>query len=244
LSWILLVVLFLSVIPTKKERYLLPVMVPLCLAAALIAENIYVKFKSKAGNKWDKLIFGIQSILIFSVSIIFAIGGFFVFSFKLISIASLSLVLIGIIGVGGLYWYMKENVLATYFGIIAIISVFCFGLLPETEKKFYHYNEFNDLANIQNIEELKGLDFYYESNLVEPRVVWAIGTHTKRISSINYSDNSQFPLVFISVSNIDDIINENIKSQLDIKQIGVYDFFRKKVDWRANVYLVNMKTKK
>jgi 4-amino-4-deoxy-L-arabinose transferase-like glycosyltransferase len=65
LSWILLVIFFLSVIPTKKERYMLPVMVPLCLAAASIAENLYLKYKSNSTNKWDNLIFVIHSIIIF-----------------------------------------------------------------------------------------------------------------------------------------------------------------------------------
>lgn len=82
LFWTLASVVLLSLIPTKKSRYLLPVLIPLALTAGFYIEYLFRAFNTKI-SKWEKLPVYFNYGLIGTIGLIFPIGAYLFFGTKL-----------------------------------------------------------------------------------------------------------------------------------------------------------------
>lgn len=241
ISWILLVLLFLSLIPTKKERYLLPILIPLSLISALIAEQIRIAYKNNEQTNWDRLILGFQIIPVSLIAIIGSLTGFFWLKIDLFSKEFFGLLFIAILGFVLLYYFFRKKVLGSIGIILIMISVFCICLLPLSEKLYYNFDGFNSLEQIQEIEELKSVKFHSNYSTVEPRLIWAAGKSIYSFDSIDFNESIDFPLAIITLNTIEEIINKDQLNQLDITYLDKYDYVRTDEEWKVNVYLVKKK---
>lgn len=236
--WTLISVLLLSLIPTKKERYLLPALIPMALIVSYVIYSLIKKGEESQLLKWDKVILAIFNIIVGLAAISLPIGLYLVSEKPLDLLSLLSSVFIAILGVSGLYFWLKKKVKFQFINTILLVCVFCLGLIPKSEELFYHYDSFNGLESIQNTEEIKNNNIYTHSAETDPRIVWQIGKPTKPISTIDLSDNSNYPLILISIDTIVNVIPDSILSVREVKYIGRYDFFRKKSKWKARVNII------
>jgi 4-amino-4-deoxy-L-arabinose transferase-like glycosyltransferase len=74
LLWLVLQVLLLSIIPEKKGRYLLPVMIPLAILGGLLFREIMERFDKGMQDKGDQWVIALHTGLVSIVGIIFPLA--------------------------------------------------------------------------------------------------------------------------------------------------------------------------
>jgi len=239
--WVLLSIFFLSVIPTKKERYLLPAIIPMCLAVTYIIYAIYQRFKANNLTYWDNVVVSVFSCTLHFPALVlpFVIGYFYRDSIDTTTILSASL--ISALGILGIVLWKRKKLPLLFGNSIVIVCIFCLGLIPKTAEWFYHYNSFNSLSEIGGNERLTPFQYYTETEDTDPRIVWQIGKPTQPISSISLEDSTKYPLVLISFSPIENIIATELLEQRTVSDFGLYDIFRKESKWKYRVQLIELK---
>lgn len=132
--WTLICFVLLSLIPSKKERYLYPLMIPL---SATTGFYIYYLLKNQDWTKWEKYLvkfsFGLVGIIAFVVPIL--IFGIFKIPFDVYSIGG-SLFSVGI-GIYILLEILKNyNISKAFFGTVMFVSITMFLGTPVIDKIF------------------------------------------------------------------------------------------------------------
>ncbi len=172
LLWTLLSVVLLSIIPEKKSRYLLPVLIPMALNTGFYIEYLFRKFKelkSKAETFPVYFNFG----LIGFIGVAFPIAGFMLLknnlSGKWIWFILLSIFLFGI---GVLIFqnlWKKKIKIVFYLTISFIITIICFGM--PIAKSVTSNPEYNEISKLKNWEDDTGLPVY-EYTYYTPELIW------------------------------------------------------------------------
>jgi 4-amino-4-deoxy-L-arabinose transferase-like glycosyltransferase len=174
LLWTLASVLLLSIIPEKKSRYLLPVLIPMAMNTSFYIEYLFNYFRSLKTKELVPVYihFGIFAI----VGCIFPIASFFYFEPYLRDIliwfvlSSLSLFIIGLLMIR--FLILKKIKPLFYLSIFFLLSVVWFGL-PMADK----INVNRDYNSIVNIEKhIKNYDVpLYEFQNFTPEIIWEYG---------------------------------------------------------------------
>ena len=171
-------VFLLSVIPEKKSRYLLPVLIPMAMNTAFYIEYLFHYFRSI--NNKEAIIVYVHFGILALVGCIFPIGAYFYFESFMQDIlywyilSSIFLFSIGLLMFR--YLLLKKIKPVFYLSIFFLISVVWFGL-PMADK----INVNKDYNSISNIEKhLKEYDAQvYEFNTFTPEIIWEYGKPIK-----------------------------------------------------------------
>tara|TARA_R100000789_G_C3018433_1_gene152970 strand:+ start:1052 stop:2677 length:1626 start_codon:yes stop_codon:yes gene_type:complete len=174
LFWTLASVFLLSVIPEKKSRYLLPVLIPMAMNTSFYIEYLFNHFRSikikEAAVAYFH--FGIFAL----VGCIFPIAAYFYFEPMLQDILLwyiLSSIFLFIIGVLMFRFLMLKKIKPVfYLSIFFLISVVWFGL-PMADKINVN-KDYNSIVNID--KHLKKYDTkVYEFKTFTPEIIWEYG---------------------------------------------------------------------
>lgn len=168
LLWTLSAVLLLSLIPEKKSRYLLPVMIPLALNTSFYVEYLFRKFRDLP--RWEKGLvyfqFGIIGLigLIYPAGVYWFLGGVGLELWYLLS--ALALFSLGV----GIFYFLKKQVFPKVFyltvGFIVAIIAFAFPLSRVL---------LNNPA-YKNVSELQEKQIpIYQYRIMTPEITWAYG---------------------------------------------------------------------
>ena len=178
LIWTLASVILLSIIPEKKSRYLLPVLIPMALNTGFYIEFLFRRFdmiKTK-----ERIVVYFNFILIAAIGILVPVAGYFYFGEIISSILSwyilLSLVLfcIGIL----ILFYLKKKKFKPVFYLTVwfIISIIFFGL-PMLRKMALN-PEYNSISEVDSyVEEYDTV--VYEFKGFTPEMIWEFGQPIK-----------------------------------------------------------------
>ncbi len=241
ISWVIAAIVLLSIIPTKKERYLLPALIPMAFAVSYFIYGIYKKVKHDSLSKYESFVVKLFIYILTAVTLIGSIGLIILFRESVDYTIIITFVIVGILGITGILLFRKSSYERLFFIPIGIVCVICIGATPKLVQWFYNYDEFKSLAEIQNIEELKELPIYIEWQVFDPKIVWLAGKATKSMNSISYLDKSKFPSIAITVAPIEETYVKNDLDSVKLKHYGAFDFHRKDSKWKAHVYLVEWK---
>ncbi|WP_298513247.1 glycosyltransferase family 39 protein [uncultured Kordia sp.] len=175
LFWTLASVILLSVIPEKKSRYLLPVLIPLAYTTSFYLMYVFRSFKEKM-NKYERIPVYLNFGLIGLVGVAFPIVGYiflkdtltgFYTSFALTSIV---LVLVGFFILK--YVYQRKIQLAFYAIILFFMSAITFGF--PLANSFLENPKYNSLQEISQKAEAEQIPVYM-FNIQSPELVWDYG---------------------------------------------------------------------
>lgn len=132
--WTILCLILLSLVPSKKERYLFPMMIPL---AATTGIYLYTLIQSKDRKQWEiivsKISFGLISLVGLSVPVLLFVFfkvnfGFYSFALSLFSVAIAVFILIQLFGEMNFKKLISANIIfvasAMIFGIPVIDEIF------------------------------------------------------------------------------------------------------------------------
>ncbi|WP_029035308.1 ArnT family glycosyltransferase [Salinimicrobium terrae] len=170
--WTLSAVVLLSVIPEKKSRYLLPVLIPMALNTGFYIEYLFRRFKDlPIKEKW---IVYFNHGLIAALGIFFPIARYFILNLDghwfwyFVS----SITLFGI-GAALIYFLKKQNYPIVFYltvGFICGITTFGFPLA----EAFLHNPKFRSYSGLKEELEKQDIPLYlYETS--SPELIWGYG---------------------------------------------------------------------
>ena len=180
--WTMLSVVLLSLIPEKKSRYLLPVLIPMALNTGFYIEYLFRRFK-ELKDKRETIPVYFNFGLIAFIGIAFPIGGYIFLKdgiagnwvwFVLLSLALLS---IGIFMFRNLF---RRKIASVFYLTIAfIVAVIWFGLpLSKAITINPYYKPFSELHAFEEKENIK----VYEFSGMTPELIWDYGEKMKMLN--------------------------------------------------------------
>lgn len=226
LLWTLFSLILLSVIPEKKTRYLLPILVPLALNTGFYIDYLLKNFQNitkKTERYWVYFSFGILAIVGFSFPVV--IG--FILSKEQISeyliwiiLTSVSLYIFSFLIIKGLY---NKKFEITFYAVIAMFTgIVIFGI-PISEA-FFNNPDFASSQKLHSYEKKYQIKSYEISEFV-PEYIWDYG---KPINFIKNIETNQIEIPkeksFGILSSLGDS-NKVFKTfkNYKIKKIAVFD---------------------
>lgn len=244
--WVLLSVFLLSVIPTKKERYLLPVMIPMALMATYMVYGLIKNFNEKRSAKWDRIILYTFAIIIGTAAIALPVGAIIHQSEYTPTISFYIVVtVIFLLGIHGLWLLKKMQAKKIVVNAMAIVALVSGGLTPQLAEVYYQNPDFKAISEIQAIDKLTPLNYVSDLNdkalfndlgQINMKLVWAAG---KKIDLIEISQlEKPFEVVLISSKNPSALLSADMLESLEIEDIGRYDYFHKKSKYKAFVNII------
>lgn len=236
LLWIVLTLVLLSVIPSKKERYLLPMMIPTSLATAYMLNAWYELLKSNKALKVDKLLF-------YAVPVLVAIAGISLSTFLLFPglnelhiLEILTLLLVILLSIAGIVFIVKNKAYLSFIISMLIIGLFTFGFYAKMQMAFEGNPELISLSKVNDKIDLYKRDIYVLEKDLDPRMVWLIGKNILPVENISLDDPSNFPLVYITFSPIESHFTADQLRRYEIEFFGKYDIRPRASEWKAHVY--------
>ncbi|MEM0518626.1 ArnT family glycosyltransferase [Aequorivita flava] len=180
--WTVLSVILLSLIPEKKSRYLLPVLIPMALNTGFYIEYLFRRFR-ELKDKRETIPVYFNFGLIGFIGIVFPIGGYIFLKDGLagnwlwFALLSFALFTVAVFIFRNLF--RKKITTVFYLTIAFIAAVIWFGLpLSKAITINPDYKPFSELHDFEERENLK----IYEFSGMTPELIWDYG---KKMEMLN-----------------------------------------------------------
>jgi len=184
LIWTMSVVILLSLIPEKKERYLLPVLIPLAMNT-----SFYIKYLISASKDLKKVDiylanfgFGLIGLigLIFPVAIYLFFDGQFTGYWVAYFLSAATLFSIGVLL---FIWIWKRSYEKCFYGIILFICSIMLFAFPMAELT-YDNDKYLSLEAFREMEGMENLKLYSTARSIpSPELIFDLGEPMKRVKT-------------------------------------------------------------
>lgn len=174
--WTVFSVILLSIIPEKKSRYLVPVLIPLALNTGIYLSYIFNDFKTKL-SATEKFPIYLHFIVVGVICIAFPILAYFILNGNIDHLlgyyiaSSLAIISVGIL----LFVFLRKQQLFHCFllsiGLIAIIKLSVLPLVGGMEKN----TAYNSISNLRSSVLVKGTPIYSFGE-ISPEMLWDYGS--------------------------------------------------------------------
>ncbi|WP_340077463.1 ArnT family glycosyltransferase [Leptobacterium sp. I13] len=173
--WTISVVVLLSIIPEKKSRYLVPVLIPLAINIGFYIEYLIREFKNITDWK-EKFPIYFHFAIIAAIGIVFPFAGYFMFNEKInnewLNFVIMATILF-IIGISIIYQLRKKNITLLFFLSIGfIMSITVFGI---PISKAFHVNKDHKNINLLYQKTTTNRLTVYNYGEIAPEMVWYYG---------------------------------------------------------------------
>lgn len=239
LIWLLGTLFLLSIIPTKKDRYLLPLLIPMALTTAYGVHFFINKMKEVGLKGFGKLLKYYFSFLFIALPLVgiyfhtiyFENSGIIQHFFILI------MLVVGIVGCLKIY---KQQYGHSMYWMLLLVASFMLSSFKNGVFYLEDYDDFIGVDTLQNTDAFQKNKFYAENNEMDPRLVWLSG---KAIQKLDLENSSEWPdsFVFFTYWDMSEYLKKYGDQKFNVKFIGKYHTVRRKVEWMAHVYLVEKK---
>jgi 4-amino-4-deoxy-L-arabinose transferase-like glycosyltransferase len=243
--WTLISLILLSLIPEKKPRYLVPVLIPLAFNVGFYMNYLmqsFVNLKSKKESYPVYFNFGLIAMicLFLPIAIYFLMKDDLMDHLLYYIVLSLATPLIGLLILKKLVEKKIKHVF--YLTILFMISVLLFGLpLSKNIGKQSSFKRLNDLHSIEQSEQIKT----YAIGEVSPELIWDYHGKIKNIYNDKALDLPEEDIFGLLILNEDTkIILGELKSNYSTKFIETFDLnvgAKKKERLIRQFYLVSKK---
>jgi len=232
--WTMGSVVLLSIIPEKKSRYLLPVLIPMALNTAYYIEYLFRRFKTIKDKRETIPVFAHFSIVA-GIGVIFPIAGYFLLKdfmaekWPWYALLSVALFTIGFL----MFKYLfRRNIKPVFYLNVAFIAaIMCFGMpMAKTFTVNPNYTSFSKLSNWSTQEDIK----VYELAAFTPELVWAYGEPLPiLLGDDGVGIPSDTPFGVLVSGNDQALFNETFKDY-SVKKIRRYDMNPQPADNRSH----------
>ncbi|MRT17129.1 phospholipid carrier-dependent glycosyltransferase [Vitellibacter sp. q18] len=232
--WTMLSVILLSLIPEKKSRYLLPVLIPMALNTGFYVEYLFRRFKELTDKRETIPVFFNFGLIGF-IGIAFPVGGYIFLkdgiagNWLCFVLLSLALFTIGIFMFRNLF--RRKIATVFYLTIAFIVAVIWFGLpLSKAITINPDYKPFSELHKFEEKEHLK----IYEFSGMTPELIWDYG---EKMELLNKDEQYIIPNenrfgVLVAEDNLEQF--DEVYSDFKRKHIARYDMNPKGPDSRTH----------
>ena len=176
LIWFLATLVLLSLIPSKKERYLMPASIPMSMMIGLLVHSVYKRYQLYQQTKGDRLLINLHTGLMVFMSLTVPVAFYFLDKNTQMSILSWSgLVAVYAIIIWLVYKAGKNRRIISLFALTQVFMCISIVLLwPGISMKDHKNKEFKSIRELRHVHNVSGLEFYSPSP-VSFRAVWDIG---------------------------------------------------------------------
>lgn len=245
LWWTLAAVVLLSIIPEKKSRYLLPVLIPLALNTGFYIEYLFRRFDMMP--KKEKWVVYFNFSLIALIGLAFPIVGFYLFKDHFTEIwpwfllTSICLVSIGFL----IFYYLKKNRIKPVFYLTVwfIICIIFFGF--PIVKQLELNPDYKSISEVDRYLENDPMPLY-EYNGFTPEFIWEYGQPIKSLKNgenYDFPENDKFLLLVIEgqMQEMKSVLTEfNIQKIDEINMNTKPDTHRERL--HRNLFLISRKS--
>lgn len=226
LLWTIIAVILLSIVPEKKARYLMPVLIPLAINTGFYIEYLIRSFKSlKDKREMFPVYFNFG--LIASIGILFPLIGFSIGPFltgQFLFWFILACIVLVTIGTLMLIHLRKKSIKHVFYLCIAFMAFVLITVLPLSN--IQGQSDYNAIFSLKEEAQNEGLKVY-SLNTVAPEFIWQFGDKIPSLKSedglINLPKVSKFGLLANGI-NIEDL--SVLESQYSIEKKSTYDLNR------------------
>lgn len=220
LFWTLSAVVLLSLIPEKKERYLLPVLIPLAMNTSFYFNYLFTK--AQALTRADHMITRFGMGLIALIGFVFPVGLYIFFDRELEGyMTSFILSSISLLGLSGAisYFLTKKAYDKGFYSIILFlcsIMVFAFPLAGKLKDNPDYY-PMSELRSIQGMEEI-GL-YSLSKTIPSPEMIFDLGEAIQRVPDPgSLPQEEPFALLVVDSipSGVEQLYNSEFKAKFDL----------------------------
>ena len=219
LLWTLFAVILLSIIPEKKSRYLMPVLIPLAINCSFYIDYLIREFKNLKDKRETFPVY-FNFGLIGTIGLLFPFLAYWFLQDNLdgyllpFIISSISLFLIGFF----IFRHLrKRNFKVVFYLSIGLFAIILITALPL--KNAFTSPNFKPIHNLYN-PDLK----VYQFNYISPEMIWQYGHKIPDIKlengTIKLPKESTFGLLTIGISPED---KEILQSKYNFKEVYKYD---------------------
>lgn len=243
--WTISAVLLLSLIPEKKPRYLVPVLIPLALNTGFYIQYLIMSFhrlKSKKETFSVYFNFGLIALagITFPITLYFLLKGDLQNHLVSFILTSVALVYIGISIFINLYQKKFLNIF--YLSILFIVSIFVFGL--PISKNLNKNKEYKSISSLHLFESNTHITTYSVGE-VTPELLWDYNGILKNIyanDELKVPLENQFGLLVMNedLKIIIPLLNKNYNTKL-IETYNLNVGSKKKERLIRQFYLVSKK---
>ncbi|MGI9545351.1 MAG: ArnT family glycosyltransferase [Cyclobacteriaceae bacterium] len=237
-GWVILTLILLSIPPEKKERYLLPMLIPIALLVAYYLRYLLQVFKDQAPSKWDTIIVKGNTIFFIFVSIAAPIFFWIRGLATGVSTGYLVLFTAAFLGLGGfMYWHLLKrslpHIFVSYLIFMCWVSLFFIPLVPHV---VYVNQNFRSFKVLRELPEYQELDFY-QVDVVRPEEIWDLG---KKVDTIRVADRQlQLPsdgaFILFSADTLSSSERFDLPNDLKIEILDVIYYSRRKTGRKSVV---------
>lgn len=243
--WVVIAVVLLSLFPEKKERYLLPVLLPLAILTGFYFKYLIHAFTESTASKTDLVILKINAFLMALIS--FAIPFAVILFLKGSATPTGTLILVFI-----LFWglatllvgaFRKRNPLWLWFGMVGMALSVCLTLLPLAPKVAITNPEYRSYKELRQRNDMKDVPFFFNGEIPGKfiEVIWNSGNEVK---AWNPATQQQLPvtppIIFLSNKDPFAVLPAEIQKNYHIEVIGHFDANMAKQ--KGNIVLSNYVT--
>lgn len=218
LFWTLSAVILLSMIPEKKERYLLPVLIPMALNTSFYM--YYLSKNIKALPKIDVYLANFGFGLIALIGLVFPFGVYLFFEGHISPhwtsyfISSFTLFGLGVLLV---IWMKKRAYEQCFYGVILFICSIVLFAFPMA-KLTYDNKAFLSAENLRDIEGMESLELYSTDRVLSPEMIFDVGEPVKRVkTAIELPQEGAFALLVF------DAVPEEVQNVYRMEFIEQFD---------------------
>lgn len=222
--WTITCLVLLSLIPEKKTRYLLPLLIPGSINIAFYFWNSMKDLRT--GGK--RFIFRLNGLIIALIAFAIPVALFFLLvdkeamSWWIFGVSSVFFIAIGIWILKGLYGHKGQIMpMQVFSGTVLIMVIFIFFCFKPTVS-FFVNQERHSIHALRSNEKIKDMKLYHPSkDFLRMELVYATN---KNIKPLDISNDKSFydklPLVLISSQPIKNILKGK---EVKIEHIDTYD---------------------
>jgi 4-amino-4-deoxy-L-arabinose transferase-like glycosyltransferase len=225
--WTIIAVILLSVIPEKKSRYLMPVLIPLAINTGFYLDYLIRNFKQLKDKKETVPVY-FNFGLIGVISLLFPIIGFFFGSFLTglvlirFIIASIILVIIGFF----ILKRLKQKNMSQVVGL-TFMFMMCAGLLLIPFSNIQTNTDYHPISKLEDNNVLNSIPLY-GLHYVSPEVIYNYG---KKIPILYSEEGLRIPeegtFIMLTTSIKEDLISiDELSSLYAIEHLGTYNMNR------------------
>jgi len=231
MCWMLAALVLLSLLPEKKSRYLLPMLIPCCYAMAFV---ICHWIKDRSFRKTDKWFYYINTGLISLIVVVLPVLLYLFFVSKgLIPIwlFVLSSVLIFAIAIVMIFSTLRWKPALFVYSVVALFAIAELFLMPYVGN-LVNNPDFHSVSETRKIHKLDGVPFYYnEVKGHEDEYVRAIPQLVyeayRKIRPIDVNDENAvmqaLPMALLSHERVDKVLPASLLQKVDTVYIGHFD---------------------
>jgi len=228
-GWVWMAVFLLSLFPEKKERYLMPVLIPLSTLTAFYFKYLIDAFDKHFQTKSDTIILRFNGIVMSLISIVIPVAALIMLKDK-DDPRTVYFIILFIVFLFMAFIFIKAAILKKPYwiwqGMVGLVMIACLLLFPVMPKITITNPEYRSYKELRYRNDLKEIPAYFNGEIPGKfiEVVWNCGREIKEWNPLlNPNTPSPPPFLFMSREQPYFILSPAILAKYQVEIIGHFD---------------------